>query len=131
MSERISETITFHFDNEEQQKRFHERLEGSGLTPHSTAVSAIAQERDIGKMVERLNDFQKTLPTGAPLELLVSEAASILIALDAERGRLRTALREIEQLTRACMNDGAHGLGLINRIARSALPASDEGTNNE
>lgn len=41
MSERISETITFHFDNVEQQKRFHERLEGwSGLTPSKHGFSA-------------------------------------------------------------------------------------------
>jgi hypothetical protein len=44
MSERISETITFHFDDAEQQKRFHERLDG--LTPHSTAVSAALRAQE-------------------------------------------------------------------------------------
>jgi hypothetical protein len=45
MSERISETITFHFENVEQQKRFHERLDGSGLTPSKHGFSPAAASR--------------------------------------------------------------------------------------
>lgn len=75
---------------------------------------------EVGELARKLREFATNY--GCDLDVDDAEkAASLLIALDAERGRMREALKKILREPHADSHD----------IARSALPASDEGTNNE
>lgn len=111
----------------------------------TTSPSAIGEAPTsadaVTKSVKRLNDmadaamYTKDSPYegDSPFGEQIRAAASLLIALDAERGRLREALIEAEALTAATPIAGLSDSyrARINYIARSALPASDEGTTNE
>lgn len=91
-------------------------------TSAEAVKSPTPQSIEVGEMVEALKaDARYAKSVGLlAMEENLDQAASLLIALDAERGRMREALKKIASCESRAPGD-------VVDIARSALPASDEG----
>lgn len=108
---------------EEFRKRIRDRLFAAPPSPTPSG--------EVGEMVERLKKYRPKDEWGAGVQhVICDEASSLLLALDAERGRLREALTKIanerpgEWIKVPGTAESVWNSLSPAEIARSALPAS-------
>jgi len=102
MTERITETITFHFDNAEQQRRFHERLNGEAARSASEQPCCEAvitnptppATGEVGELIERLLIPIDVGQIRIEPTIAAREAADALSRLLSERDEAREEERE-------------------------------------